>query len=42
MCIRDRVTVFGYTAEAALKIVEYGLGDLRLSRKTPRLSLIHI
>ena len=36
---QEWVTVFGYTAEAALKIVEYGLGDLRLSRKTPRKTL---
>ena len=31
--------MFGYTAEAALKIVEYGLTGLRYSRKTPRATL---
>ena len=36
---QEWVTVFGYTAEAALKIVEYGLTGLRYSRKTPRATL---
>ena len=36
---QEWVTVFGYTVEAALKIVEYGLTVLRLSRRTPRATL---
>ena len=36
---QDWVTVFGYAGDAALKIVEYGLTGLRLSRKTPRATL---
>ena len=36
---QEWVTVFGYTPEAALKIVEYGLTGLRYSRKTPRATL---
>ena len=36
---QEWVTAFGYTPEAALKIVEYGLAGLRFSRKTPRATL---
>ena len=33
------MNVFGYSPEAALKIVEYGLNGLHYSRKAPRATL---
>ena len=36
---QDWVNVFGYSPEAALKIVEYGLNGLHYSRKAPRATL---
>ena len=36
---QEWVTVFGFSCEAALRVVEYGVSQLRYSRKTPRATL---
>jgi len=36
---QDWVTVFGLSREAALRIAEYGIGDLKFSKKSPRATL---